>query len=79
MHIKEKKLEGVLLSLISFYKKNVSSALQQEGVHCKFEPTCSCYMRDAIIKYGAGKGVIKGMYRIVRCNPFSKGGYDPVK
>lgn len=45
---------------------------------CKFRPTCSEYTRQAIVKYGFIKGSLMGAYRILRCNPFSKGGYDPV-
>jgi hypothetical protein len=49
------------------------------GIHCKYEPTCSEYTKQAIEKYGAVKGVFLGIKRILRCNPFSKGGYDPLK
>jgi hypothetical protein len=48
-------------------------------VHCKFEPTCSEYTKQAIEKYGVLKGSTLGFLRILRCNPFSKGGYDPLK
>ena len=47
--------------------------------YCKHIPSCSTYMIDAIIEYGLIKGIILGTKRILRCNPFSKGGYDPVK
>jgi len=46
---------------------------------CRFKPTCSEYMYDAVEKYGAVKGFVMGMRRFFRCNPWSKGGYDPVK
>ena len=46
---------------------------------CRFTPTCSEYTYQAIDKYGLIKGGIKGAYRILRCNPFNKGGYDPVE
>ena len=46
---------------------------------CRFYPTCSEYMIEAINKKGVGKGIIQGTYRILRCNPFNSGGYDPVK
>ena len=52
---------------------------ENQHIHCKFYPTCSEYTKQAIQKYGAGKGIIKGIQRILRCNPFSKGGYDPLK
>jgi putative membrane protein insertion efficiency factor len=47
--------------------------------YCKYKPTCSEYSYDAIKEYGVIKGTILGTYRILRCNPCSKGGYDPVK
>lgn len=46
---------------------------------CKYIPTCSQYALDAIEKYGVIKGSLKAIFRILRCNPFSKGGFDPVK
>jgi len=45
---------------------------------CRFYPTCSCYGLEAVQKYGAIKGGALAAWRILRCNPFSKGGYDPV-
>ena len=46
---------------------------------CKFHPTCSEYSLEAIKKYGAFKGTLLSIKRILKCNPFSKGGYDPLK
>ncbi len=46
---------------------------------CRFTPTCSQYALDALDKYGAFKGGCMAAWRILRCNPFCKGGYDPVK
>ena len=69
-------MKKVLISLIKFYRKFISPA---KAPCCKFRPTCSQYALDAINKYGAFKGGIMACYRILRCNPFSKGGYDPVK
>ena len=45
---------------------------------CRFHPTCSQYMKEAVIKYGIFKGGFLGVKRILRCHPFNKGGYDPV-
>jgi hypothetical protein len=45
---------------------------------CKYNPTCSNYTIEAIKEYGSIKGMYLGIKRIIRCNPFSKGGYDPV-
>ena len=64
------------VKMIEFYQKYISPGL---GNHCKFYPTCSEYTKQAIEKYGAIKGGGKGICRIIRCNPFSKGGYDPLK
>jgi len=60
---------------VLFYKKCISPLLPNV---CKFYPSCSSYMMDAIKKRGL-VGVCLGIYRILRCNPISKGGYDPVK
>jgi putative membrane protein insertion efficiency factor len=46
---------------------------------CRFSPTCSSYAIDAISKYGVLKGGLMASWRIIRCNPWNKGGYDPVK
>ncbi|PID71909.1 MAG: membrane protein insertion efficiency factor YidD [Desulfobulbus propionicus] len=46
---------------------------------CRFSPTCSQYAIEAVQKYGAFRGGLKSLWRILRCHPFSQGGYDPVK
>ncbi len=73
-------MKKLVLKIIEFYQKNISSYLSQMyGIHCKFQPTCSDYTKQAIKKYGVIKGSWKAFKRIIRCNPFSKGGYDPLK
>ena len=72
-------MKKLLINLIKFYKKFISPYLELLGIHCKYEPTCSEYMKQAIEKYGELKGTFLGIKRILRCNPFSKGGYDPLK
>ena len=72
-------MSKILLKIIEFYQKNISLWLGSKNINCKFYPTCSEYTKQAIKKYGALKGTILGIYRILRCNPFSKGGYDPLK
>lgn len=63
------------LALIQFYKKAISPYLPDA---CRYTPTCSEYAMEAISKYGAWKGGWMAFKRILRCNPFHKGGYDPV-
>ena len=67
-------MKKLLISLINFYRKFISPGRPS---CCKYRPTCSQYALDAINKYGAFRGSIMAVYRILRCNPFSKGGYDP--
>ncbi|KAJ49566.1 hypothetical protein BD780_003819 [Clostridium tetanomorphum] len=69
-------MKKILINLIKFYRKYISPL---KSPCCKFYPTCSQYAIDAISKYGALKGGFMAFKRILRCNPFSKGGYDPVK
>ena len=72
-------IKKILLFLIKIYKKFFSPVFKAMGVECKFYPTCSEYMKQAIEKYGPIKGIFKGTKRFFRCNPFSKGGYDPLR
>ena len=67
-----------IIRLIRIYQKHISG-LNSSHIGCKFYPTCSEYTIQAIEKYGTIRGVGMGIWRIFRCNPFSKGGYDPVK
>ena len=68
-------IKKFLLLLIKVYKKGISPLL---GNHCRFQPTCSMYMYEAIEKHGILKGLILGIRRLLRCHPFYPGGYDPV-
>jgi len=72
-------MKKFFLFFIIKYKKHISPIFGHFGIHCKYYPTCSEYARQAITKYGILKGVFLSVGRILRCNPFSKGGYDPVK
>ena len=63
------------MTLLRFYKRQISPCLPPS---CRFIPTCSEYAMQAVEKYGAVKGGWLAAKRIVRCNPFCKGGYDPV-
>lgn len=69
-------MKYAVLGLLKLYKAFVSPFLPPA---CRFEPTCSEYTKQAVEKYGAMKGSWLGVKRILRCQPFSKGGYDPVK
>lgn len=67
-------MRKILIYLICLYQK-IPGKFHS---YCKYYPTCSQYAKEAIIEYGAFKGSILSIYRILRCNPFTKGGYDPV-
>jgi hypothetical protein len=72
-------MKKLLIKIIIFYQENISLWLSSKNINCKFYPTCSEYTKQAIEKYGSLKGIFLGINRILRCNPFSKGGYDPLK
>lgn len=66
--------------IFSFYKKFVSPLLVAVFGHsCRFTPTCSEYASEAVLKYGNFKGIVLSVKRVLRCNPFVKAGYDPVR
>ncbi|MFN8385702.1 MAG: membrane protein insertion efficiency factor YidD [Anaerolineales bacterium] len=66
----------VLLSLIRLYQATLSKGIPENT--CRFYPSCSHYSYQAIYKHGALKGSLMGAWRVLRCNPFNPGGYDPV-
>ena len=66
----------LFIKLIRVYQKYLSPL--KIRTHCIYTPTCSQYAIEAIKKYGAFKGSLLAIWRILRCNPFAKGGYDPV-
>ena len=69
-------MKTVLIILVSFYQKALSPYLR---TGCRFVPTCSTYMIDALQQKGAVKGLSAGVRRILRCHPFGGSGFDPVK
>lgn len=69
-------MKDFLIFFIKLYKKYISPL---KSPCCRFYPTCSQYAVDALEKYGVLKGGFMAIRRILRCNPFNKGGYDPVK
>ena len=72
-------MKNLFVKIIEWYQKHISLWLESKNIRCKFYPTCSEYTKQAIIKYGVIKGGFLGIVRILKCNPFSKGGYDPLK
>lgn len=69
-------MKYLVIDLIGLYKTFLSPFFPPA---CRFEPTCSEYTKQAVEKYGALRGTWMGIKRILRCQPFCKGGYDPVR
>lgn len=66
----------LIISMVDFYDDNLS-VIFSNGIECRFVPTCSDYMRRAVLKHGSIKGAAKGLWRIVRCSPLTtKRGMD---
>ncbi len=68
-------MKDLVIRMIKFYRKYLSPLKRTK---CPYIPTCSEYGLEAVEKYGVIKGGALAAWRILRCNPFSKGGYDPV-
>ena len=68
-------MRGLVMVLLRGYKRFISPLLPPM---CRFEPTCSVYMLEAVRKYGALRGIWMGVRRLGRCHPFNPGGWDPV-
>ncbi|HZK33760.1 MAG TPA: membrane protein insertion efficiency factor YidD [Bacillota bacterium] len=68
-------MKNLLMFLIRTYKKHISPHLPAS---CRFFPSCSEYSLQAISKYGSAKGVALSVKRLIKCNPFNPGGYDPL-
>jgi uncharacterized protein len=69
-------MQWILVRLLHVYKIGVSPWLPSA---CRFEPTCSDYMRQAVERYGAAKGMWMGLCRLAKCHPLHTGGFDPVR
>jgi hypothetical protein len=65
----------IIVALVRTYQRTLSRVLPPT---CRFEPSCSTYMITAVHRHGALRGLLLGLWRIARCNPFNPGGYDPV-
>jgi len=68
-------MRRLCISLIRLYQRTA----RFRPAMCRFQPSCSEYTAQAIDKYGVFKGIGLGLWRILRCHPFSKGGFDPVR
>jgi putative membrane protein insertion efficiency factor len=64
------------LTILRIYKRWISPALPSA---CRYSPTCSEYMMEAIERYGTLRGIGKGLLRLLRCHPLHEGGFDPVR
>lgn len=69
-------IQKLLIRLIRFYQQRLSPLKRHPT--CRFTPTCSQYALEAVRIHGALKGGVLALWRVLRCNPFCKGGYDPV-
>jgi putative membrane protein insertion efficiency factor len=69
-------VKGLLLAALRGYKRHVSPLLPPA---CRYTPTCSEYAVEAVERYGVLKGTALAAKRLLSCNPFSRGGYDPVR
>ena len=68
-------MKNLAIALIRFYQRHISAHMP---AHCRYYPTCSAYAVDALKYHGLLKGGLLTVWRILRCNPLSAGGYDPV-
>ncbi len=72
-------IKGLIIRLITFYQKLISPVIAGVfGIHCRFYPTCSEYTLIAVKRFGVINGLFLGIKRFLKCNPFFKGGHDPV-
>ncbi|MGH9722509.1 MAG: membrane protein insertion efficiency factor YidD [Bryobacteraceae bacterium] len=68
-------MRELIVAALRFYQRLISPMLPSA---CRFHPTCSEYMAQAVARYGVARGVWMGLRRLVRCHPFCTGGLDPV-
>jgi len=69
-------MRQAVIFVLRIYKRFLSPLLPSA---CRFEPTCSEYMREAVERHGALRGIGMGLKRLLRCHPFCEGGFDPVR
>lgn len=68
-------MQRLILASLAAYKRLISPLLPSA---CRFHPTCSDYMREAVLRYGPARGLLMGLRRLSRCHPWNPGGLDPV-
>jgi putative membrane protein insertion efficiency factor len=68
-------VKRLVLGSIAAYRRWISPAISRR---CRYEPSCSAYAAEAVQRFGAGRGLLLAAWRLLRCNPFSHGGFDPV-
>jgi putative membrane protein insertion efficiency factor len=68
-------VKRLTLALLRGYQRWISPA---RGRRCRYEPTCSTYAVESVRRFGAARGLLLAGWRLLRCNPFSHGGFDPV-
>ena len=68
-------MKRIALAAVAAYRRWISPVFPRR---CRYEPTCSAYAAEAIGRFGAGRGSLLAAWRLLRCNPFSHGGFDPV-
>jgi putative membrane protein insertion efficiency factor len=69
-------MQAIVIAVLRGYKRWISPLLPSA---CRYDPTCSEYMIEAVTRYGSARGVWLGLRRLLRCHPFHEGGYDPVR
>ena len=69
-------LRGAVIAPITLYQRFISPALPRS---CRYHPSCSVYAAQAVREFGILRGVVLGAWRLLRCNPWSHGGHDPVR
>jgi putative membrane protein insertion efficiency factor len=69
-------MRKAVIATLRFYKRFLSPYLPSA---CRYQPTCSEYMLEAVSKYGVARGISLGVRRLLRCHPFRQGGFDPVR
>jgi putative membrane protein insertion efficiency factor len=69
-------MRKIVIAVLKGYQRVISPLLPSA---CRFHPTCSEYMLEAVNKYGAARGIWMGTRRLLRCHPFHEGGFDPVR